>query len=90
MVGLLLFGLHLLALGYLTYRSGQVPRLLGVLLAVVGLGYAFDTMAAVVVEHFPFTVSTIAFLGEFLLAQLRRRAQWQAARAGPVTCQVPR
>ena len=65
-----------MTLGYLAYRSGQLPRLLGVLLAVAGLGYAFDTMAAVVFEQFPFTVSTITFLGEFLLAV------WLVVRSG--------
>lgn len=68
MAGLLLFGLHLLLLGYLTYASPKMPRLLGVLLAVSGLGYAFDTMAAVLSQGSPIVVSTFTFLGEFLLA----------------------
>jgi hypothetical protein len=66
--GLLLFGLHLLALGYLTWRSGQMPRLLGVLLAIAGLGYAYDTVVAVLSDGSPFAVSTVTFVGEFLLA----------------------
>jgi hypothetical protein len=65
---LLLFGLHLLLLGYLTYSSRQMPRLLGVLLAVAGLGYVFDTMAAVLTKGSPIVISTFTFLGEFLLA----------------------
>ena len=66
--GLLLFGVHLLLLGYLTYRSGQMPRVLGILLVIAGLGYAFDTMASVLSSGSPFAVSTVTFLGEFLLA----------------------
>jgi len=68
MAALLLFGLHLLLLGYLTYSSRQMPRVLGVLLAVAGLGYAFDTMAHVLTMGSPIVVSTFTFLGEFLLA----------------------
>ena len=68
LAALLLFGLHLLLLGYLTYTSRQMPRLLGVLLAIAGLGYAFDTMAAVLTSGSPLVVSTFTFLGEFLLA----------------------
>jgi hypothetical protein len=68
MAGLLLFGVHLLLLGYLTHRSGQMPSLLGILLVVAGLGYAFDTVAAVLSSGSPFAVSTVTFLGEFLLA----------------------
>jgi hypothetical protein len=40
--GLVLFGLHLLLIGYLAYRSTFVPRILGVLLAIAGLGYLFE------------------------------------------------
>jgi hypothetical protein len=46
-VGQFLFGLHLLLIGYLTYRSHYIPRLLGVLLVIAGLGYATDSLGAV-------------------------------------------
>lgn len=36
------FGLWLLPMGYLTFRSGYLPRALGVLLVVGGLGYLVD------------------------------------------------
>jgi hypothetical protein len=68
MAGLLLFGVHLALLGYLTHRSGQMPSLLGVVLVVAGLGYIFDTVAAVLSSGSPFAVSTVTFLGELLLA----------------------
>jgi hypothetical protein len=67
MAGLVLFGIHLLAIGYLAYRSGSVPRILGMLLAVAGLGYLFDSFGAVLSEGAP-TVSSVTFFGEFLLA----------------------
>lgn len=38
MAGLLLFGVHLMGLGYLAYRSGYVPRVIGVLLVVADAG----------------------------------------------------
>jgi hypothetical protein len=65
---LVLFGLHLLVLGYLAYRSRFVPRALGVLLAVAGAGYVVDSIVAVVAPHSVPTLSTVTFLGEFLLA----------------------
>lgn len=52
------------------------------LLAVAGLGYAFDTIAAVVFDQFPFTVSTITFLGEFLLGV------WLVVRSGRLSERV--
>lgn len=66
--GLLLFGLHLLVLGYLAYRSGYVPRLLGILLAIAGLGYVIDAFGAVLSQGSWTDVSGFTFLGEFLLA----------------------
>jgi Domain of unknown function (DUF4386) len=46
---LLLFHLHLhlLVIGYLAYRSNYVPKFLSVLVAIAGLGYATDTVGAV-------------------------------------------
>jgi len=66
--GLVLFGLHLLVIAYLAYRSGYVPRLLGVLLAIAGLGYMFDSFGAVLSRGSSPDVSAFTFIGEFLLA----------------------
>ena len=67
-VSQILFGLHLLLIGYLAYQSGYIPRLLGVLLAIAGLGYATDSLGAVL-SHGSWTdISSFTFLGEFLLA----------------------
>jgi hypothetical protein len=37
------FGLHLLVLGYLLYKSGFFPRILGVLFVLASLGYLIDS-----------------------------------------------
>jgi hypothetical protein len=66
--GLFLFGLHLLLIGYLAFRSGYLPRAIGVLLAVAGLGYAIDTVGRMLTTG-PWTdMSSFTFVGEFLLA----------------------
>jgi hypothetical protein len=66
--GLLLFGLHLLLIGYLAYRSGFVPRWLGALLAVAGLGYLFDSVASVLTGGGAPEVAGFTFIGELVLA----------------------
>ena len=66
--GLILFGLHLAILGYLVLRSGYVPKILGVLLVIAGIGYVVDTSAAFLALGLPFRISSFTFLGEFLLA----------------------
>jgi Domain of unknown function (DUF4386) len=67
-VGQFLFGVHLLLIGYLAYRSGYIPRLLGALLAVAGLGYAIDSLGAVLSQGNWTDISSFTFIGEFLLA----------------------
>lgn len=44
-LGLVFFALHLLTLGYLVYRSGYLPRILGVLLVVSAIGYLANSFA---------------------------------------------
>lgn len=67
MAGLILFGVHLLIIGYLAFKSGYVPRVLGILLVIAGVGYAFDSFVTVFSGGSPFAISTVTFLGEFLL-----------------------
>jgi hypothetical protein len=67
-VGQFLFGLHLLVIGYLAYRSGYVPGVLGVLLAIAGLGYAADSLGTVLSSGSWADISSFTFIGEFLLA----------------------
>lgn len=38
-IGLVIFGCHLLLLGYLVYVSGYVPRVIGFLILIAALGY---------------------------------------------------
>ncbi|MGH3447736.1 MAG: DUF4386 domain-containing protein [Nocardioidaceae bacterium] len=66
--GMFLFGLHLIVIGYLAYRSGYVPRLLGVLLAVAGMGYLVDSLTPLLLPGIWSDVTSVTFIGEFLLA----------------------
>ena len=84
MAGLILFGIHLLLVGYLAYRSGYVPKLLGVLLLVAGAGYVFDSVASTALASPPGSVATVTFLGEFLLAL------WLVVRGRRVSSQAHR
>lgn len=38
-VGLVIFGLHLLVLGYVTFLSKQIPKFISVLLFIAAIGY---------------------------------------------------
>jgi hypothetical protein len=41
-ISFLFFGLHILVLGYLIFKSGYIPRFLGVMLLTAACGYIID------------------------------------------------
>ena len=67
LVGLILFGVHLLLIGYLAYRSGFMARVFGVLLVVAGLGYIADGFVAVLVPGPSISIGQFTFIGEAAL-----------------------
>ena len=67
-VALGLFGVHLLLVGYLVFRSGYAPRLLGILLAVAGLGYMIDGVGTVLSTRPWTSIGAFTFVGELWLA----------------------
>jgi len=62
--GLILFGIHLLLIGYLTYRSGFIAKIIAILLLVAGLGYLVDGFGAVLVSGYSLGVAQVTFVGE--------------------------
>jgi hypothetical protein len=67
-VGLILFGLYLIALAYLAYRSGFVPRLISVLLGMAGFAYLIDSFTALTIRATDTPLSTVSAAGEFVFA----------------------
>lgn len=45
LIGLLFFGLHLAVLGYLIFKSGFIPKIIGILLMIAAVGYLVDSFA---------------------------------------------
>ncbi|MEA2002772.1 MAG: DUF4386 domain-containing protein [Actinomycetota bacterium] len=52
LIGLAAFGIHLILIGYLILASGIAPRILGILLAVAGAAYVFDTVAMSLLSNY--------------------------------------
>ncbi|MEO8511099.1 MAG: DUF4386 domain-containing protein [Chloroflexota bacterium] len=66
-LALTIFGLHLVGLGGLVYRSADFPRFLGALVVLAGTGYLADSLGRIFVPGYTLTMSTITFVGEALL-----------------------
>ena len=66
-LGLILFGVHLLLVGYLAYRSAYIPKFVAALVGLAGFGYLFDAAARAIIGDPAFSLSVITGLGEFVL-----------------------
>ncbi|MBC7631774.1 DUF4386 family protein [Aeromicrobium sp.] len=67
-VGLVLFGAHLLLVGYLAYKSEFIPNCLGALICIAGGGYAFDGLATVLSNGSIPKITPFTFIGGLALA----------------------
>lgn len=64
---LILFGFHLLLLGYLAFKSGYVPKWLAVLLVAAGVGYVVDGFGKWLSPAYNISIAQFTFIGEVLL-----------------------
>ncbi|HYV95399.1 MAG TPA: DUF4386 domain-containing protein [Chitinophagales bacterium] len=67
-ISLLLFAFYFPIIGYLVYKSNFLPRILGVIYALAGLGYLMNSLAMFLFPHlhpylFPYVLLP-AFMGE--------------------------
>ncbi len=67
-LGLSIFGLHLLLLGYVALKSSYTPRILGILVIIAGLGYPIDSLAGLMIPGAGISISMLTFFGEAFLA----------------------
>lgn len=83
-LGLIVFGLHLLTLGYLALCSSFVPKILGVLLLAAGLGFVAEHAGRLLADDFDVAVSTFVGWGELVFVF------WLLVRGGRVRAPAPR
>ena len=85
-IGLAIFGLHLLGIGFLLWKSAHFPRFLGVLVVIAGGGYLADSFGTILVSDYSLTISVFTFVGEALLIPW---LLWKAIRGFPATTDDP-
>ena len=61
------WGLWLFPMGYLVYRSGYIPGILGILLMIGCFGYLFDSFAFFLFPDFDTAIAPFTFWGELFL-----------------------
>jgi hypothetical protein len=60
------WGLWLFPMGYLVFKSGFLPRIIGVLLIIAGVGYIVDSAALFLLPDLNIAISKFTFIGELL------------------------
>jgi hypothetical protein len=66
-IAAIFWGLWLLPMGYLVFRSGFLPRIIGVLLIIAGFGYIIDSAALFLLPDLNIDISQFTFIGELLM-----------------------
>src|SRR5215207_949866 len=66
-MGLILFGVHLLVLGYLAFSSGYIPKWLGIFLVLASVGYTVDGIGKMLSPDYSLNLAQFTFIGEVLL-----------------------
>jgi hypothetical protein len=66
-LALVIFGIHLLVLGYLIVRATYMPVLLGVLVMIAAVGYLIDGVASSLWMGYGVKLSAFTFIGEVAL-----------------------
>jgi hypothetical protein len=65
-LSLVIFGIHVALLGYLVARSGYIPRVLGILLVIAGLGYMLHYLSPYLLPGRDMSILFVTFLGELV------------------------
>jgi len=64
--GILFFGIHLGLLGYLVFRSEYIPKILGILLIIAGLGYFINGVKPLLLPDINLDFAKFTFFGELI------------------------
>jgi len=65
--GLIIFGFHLLLLGYLILKAGYMRKILGILILLAASGYIIDGFGKLLLTDYSISISMFTFIGEVIL-----------------------
>ena len=61
------WGLWLLPMGYLVFKSGFIPKTIGVFLIIAGLGYVINSLLRFLMPGYNMEISSYTFIGELMI-----------------------
>ncbi|HEY9246070.1 MAG TPA: DUF4386 domain-containing protein [Candidatus Methanoperedens sp.] len=61
------WGLWLFPLGYLFFKSGFIPKTIGVFLIIAGFGYVIDSLLRFLMPGYNMNISSYTFIGELMI-----------------------
>jgi hypothetical protein len=64
--GIVFFGIHLEILGYLVFRSKYIPKIMGILLIIAGLGYLTNALKPFLFPDISLDFAKFTFYGELI------------------------
>jgi Domain of unknown function (DUF4386) len=65
-IGLVFFAIHLVLIGYLIYRSTYVPKIIGIILVIDGLGWVIDGLQPYLYPNVDLGLLSLTSLGELV------------------------
>jgi hypothetical protein len=65
-ISLVFFGIHLVLLGYLVYKSGYIPKFIGIVLLIAGAGYIIYNLSPYLFPGIRVDFLLITFFGELI------------------------
>ena len=65
--GLIIFGFHVLLVGYLLLKAGYMKKILGILVLLSALGYLTDGFGRLIVANYSLRLTLYTFVGEIVL-----------------------
>ncbi|HLO59248.1 MAG TPA: DUF4386 domain-containing protein [Bacteroidales bacterium] len=64
--GIVFFGIHLMLLGFLSIRSGYIPKVFGILLMIAGMGYFLTSLRPYIMPNVNLDFAKYTYYGEVL------------------------
>lgn len=84
-MSLVIFGIHLVLLGHLIYRSGYIPKIIGILLVIDGLGWVIDSFQPYFYPNAHLGFLFVTFFGELVFMLWLLIRGWRIKESAPST-----